>query len=152
LRADEFQALQIRSGTLSDEERKEIQAHVTHSYESLRRIPWPNDLRKVPEIVHMHHEKIDGSGYPRGIGGEQIPIEVRLLTVCDIFDALTASDRPYRSAMPLEDGLDQLKTEARRGQIDSNLVALFIEARVWNRPDPNPTTTSLLNRGSKSTG
>jgi HD-GYP domain-containing protein (c-di-GMP phosphodiesterase class II) len=150
LRADEFEALQIRRGTLSDEEREEIQAHVTHSYESLRRIPWPSDLRKVPDIVHMHHEKIDGSGYPRGIDGEQIPIEVRLLTVCDIFDALTASDRPYRSAMPLEQGLDQLRTEAGRGQIDSNLVELFIETRVWNRPEPDPTTTSLLRRSNRA--
>ncbi len=152
LRADEFQALQIRRGTLSDEERREIQAHVTHSYESLRRIPWPMELRKVPEIVHMHHEKIDGSGYPRGINGEQIPIEVRLLTICDIFDALTASDRPYRSAMPLEQGLDQLRTEARLGQIDSSLVELFIEARVWNRPGPAPTTTGLLRRDNHSAG
>lgn len=146
LRADELQALEIRAGTLTDEQRREIQDHVTHSFESLRRIPWPAELRKVPEIVHMHHEKIDGSGYPQGLEGERISIEARLLTVCDIFDALTAVDRPYRSAMPLERGLDQLRIEAREGQIDSDLVELFIEARSWHRPGRDPTTTSLLNR------
>ena len=101
------------------------------SFRVLEQIPWSADLENVPSIVLAHHEKLDGSGYPQGLKASQIPIRARLLTVCDIFDAVTASDRPYRSAMPIEGGIDILRSEAESGEIDTDLVELFIDARIW---------------------
>ena len=134
LTEDEVLALSIRWGTLTPEEREAIESHVIQSFRVLEQIPWSADLENVPSIVLAHHEKLDGSGYPQGLEGSQIPLRARLLTVCDIFDAVTASDRPYRQAMPIEEGLDILRTEAGQGQIDSDLVQLFIEARIGERP------------------
>ncbi len=130
---DEVTALSVRRGTLTREERQAIESHVIQSFRVLEQIPWSADLENVPSIVLAHHEKLDGSGYPQGLGAEEIPVRARLLTVCDIFDAVTASDRAYRSAMPIEGGLDILRTEAGTGEIDSDLVELFIEARIWER-------------------
>lgn len=130
---DELSSLSVRRGTLTQEERIAIESHVIQSFRVLEQIPWSADLEQVPGIVLAHHEKLDGSGYPNGLTADQIPVRARLLTVCDIFDAVTASDRPYRSAMPIGDGLDILRTEAGRGEIDSDLVELFIGARIWER-------------------
>ena len=131
--AEELASLSVRRGTLTTEERRAIESHVIQSFRVLEQIPWSTDLENVPSIVLAHHEKLDGSGYPQGLKASQIPIRARLLTVCDIFDAVTASDRPYRSAMPIEGGLDILRTEAGRGEIDTDLVELFIEAHIWER-------------------
>lgn len=128
---DELEALCIRRGTLTDAQRREIESHVEHSVAVLGQIPWPKTMRRVPEIVHAHHERLDGSGYPRGRTASEISLESRLLAVCDIFDALTAADRPYRSAMPVESALDLLREEARRGRIDPDVVDLFIDSEVW---------------------
>ena len=101
-------------------------------------------LENVPSIVLAHHEKLDGSGYPQGLGAEEIPVRARLLTVCDIFDAVTALDRPYRSALPIEGGLDLLREDANAGKIDRDLVELFVEARVWERRLETPKLIDLL--------
>ena len=97
----------------------------------LQQIPWPDPMRRIPEIVAAHHEKLDGTGYPAGLRGAEIGIESRLLAVVDIFDAVTAADRPYRSAMPLERALDLLREESGDAKIDAELVALFIDAEIW---------------------
>lgn len=131
LAEDEVAALSIRRGTLTHEERREIETHVSHTYRFLQQIPWSAELRGVADIVHAHHEKEDGSGYPRGLNSEEIPLQAKMLTVCDIFDAVTASDRPYRSAMPVEQGLEILRREAKSGRIDSSFTELFIKAGVW---------------------
>ncbi len=131
LSEQELENLSIPRGTLTDAERRVIQAHVPHSVRVLRQIPWPEVMQKVPEIVHAHHEKLDGSGYPRGLRSEEIPLESRLLTVVDIFDAVTAADRPYRSALAPDRGLDLLGEEATQGKIDRDFTALFTEARIW---------------------
>ena len=81
----------------------------------------------------MHHEKLDGSGYPLGAVGDAIPIQARILAIADIFDALSASDRPYKTAVPLERALDILRYESSAGKLDSDLLDTFIEARVWER-------------------
>jgi 3',5'-cyclic-nucleotide phosphodiesterase len=128
---EELEALCIRRGTLTPAERRTIESHVVESQRFLEQIPWSSDLARIPEIVAAHHEKLDGSGYPRGLRAEQIPLQARLLAVCDIFDALTASDRPYRSAVSCERGLEMLRRHVRAGQIDAALVEVFIEARVW---------------------
>jgi HD-GYP domain-containing protein (c-di-GMP phosphodiesterase class II) len=131
LAPDELESLCVPEGTLTERERRDIESHVTHSFRVLQQIPWPPELEQVPEIVLGHHERLDGTGYPRGLRGDEILPQARLLSVVDVFDALTAADRPYRSAIPLERSLDMLRAEARASRIDTDLVELFIAARVW---------------------
>ncbi|HET7499433.1 MAG TPA: HD domain-containing phosphohydrolase [Kofleriaceae bacterium] len=126
--------LQIRRGSLTEQERIEINSHVVHSYNFLRRIPWGRSLRDVPEIASSHHEKLDGSGYPNALRGPQIPLPARMMAIGDIYDALTASDRPYKKAIPTEKALDILAADVKRGQLDSELFDVFIAAQVWLRP------------------
>jgi HD-GYP domain-containing protein (c-di-GMP phosphodiesterase class II) len=126
--------LQIRRGSLTEHERIEINSHVVHSYNFLRRIPWSRTLRDVPDIAGSHHEKLDGTGYPNALRGAQIPVPARMMAISDIYDALTASDRPYKKAMPTEKALDILAADVRRGQLDSDLFDVFVAARVWTRP------------------
>src|SRR5262249_4523979 len=101
LTSGEGACLSIPRGSLSAEERREIESHVTHTFRFLSQIPWTRDLRRVPEIAYAHHEKLDGKGYPRAIPAAEIPVEARIMTIADIFDALTASDRPYKKAVPV---------------------------------------------------
>ena len=95
----ELCALSTRRGTLTEHERGEIEAHVTHTFRFLSQIPWTPELRNVAEIAYGHHEKLNGLGYPRRLTAERLPVQVRMLTVADIFDALTATDRPYKRAV-----------------------------------------------------
>jgi response regulator RpfG family c-di-GMP phosphodiesterase len=131
LTEEELQALSLPRGNLTAAERAEIESHVTHSYHFLRTIPWTRELARVPELAYGHHERLDGSGYPRGLAGDKIPLGVRIMTIIDIFDALTANDRPYKKAMPVEGALSILEAEAREGKLDASLVRLWIDARVW---------------------
>lgn len=137
--------LSIPRGSLTEEERIEIESHVTHTYTFLSMIPWTKELRQVPEIAFMHHEKLNTRGYPRGLAAQELPAQARIMTICDIFDALTASDRPYKRAVPTEKALDILRFESREGQLDPNLLDLFIASRVYERvltPDsPQNATT-----------
>ncbi len=126
-------ALSVRKGSLTPDERREIQSHVTHTRDFLSVLPWPPELANVPEIAGAHHEKLDGSGYPAGLVGEQIPLASRVMTVCDIYDALTAMDRPYKKAMPVERALAILEDEARQGLLDTDMVQVFIDGRVYQR-------------------
>jgi HD-GYP domain-containing protein (c-di-GMP phosphodiesterase class II) len=126
-------ALSVRRGSLTPEERREIQSHVTHTREFLSVLPWPPELAAVPEIAGAHHEKLDGSGYPEGLAGEQIPLASRVMTVCDIYDALTAMDRPYKKAMSVERALNILEDEASQGLLDTDMVQVFIESRVYEQ-------------------
>jgi hypothetical protein len=130
--------LSIPKGSLSDDERREIESHVTHTYRFLTQIPWTRTLRGVPDIAYGHHEKLDGKGYPRGVPGTSIGVETRMMTISDIFDALTASDRPYKRALPAERALDILKAEVREGKIDSALLDVFVEAAVFKAVQPRP--------------
>jgi HD-GYP domain-containing protein (c-di-GMP phosphodiesterase class II) len=109
LTPDELHFLQIRKGSLDEKERKEIESHVVHSYDFLLEIPWTEELGRIAEIVRGHHEKLNGGGYPDGVTADKLSLETRIMTVCDIFDALTASDRPYKKAMPLEKALQVLQ-------------------------------------------
>ena len=131
---NEASCLQIRRGSLTEPERVEINSHVVHSFNFLRRIPWSRTLRDVPDIAGAHHEKLDGTGYPNGLRGGQIPIPARMMAISDIYDALTASDRPYKRAMPMEKALDILSSDVKRGQLDQDLFDVFVAARVWTRP------------------
>jgi len=127
----ELSCLSIPKGSLSEAERKEIEGHVTHTFRFLSEIPWTRALRRVPEIAYGHHERLDGRGYPRAVPADAIAVETRMMTISDIYDALTASDRPYKKAMPPEKALDILADEARRGQIDAPLLGVFVDAGVW---------------------
>ena len=127
----EFDALNLAKGCLTAEERRQIESHVADSYSFLVLIPWTRDLAGVPTIAHGHHEKLDGSGYPMGLRGNQISVQTRILTICDIFDALTASDRPYKKAVPLEQALDLMSAECRAGKLDAGLFRAFVESKAW---------------------
>jgi HD-GYP domain-containing protein (c-di-GMP phosphodiesterase class II) len=131
LTAAEVSHLSIPKGSLSDRERLEIESHVTHTFNFLQQIPWTRALRRVPEIAYGHHERLDGHGYPRHVPSGQIAVETRMMTISDIFDALTASDRPYKKAMPVDRALAILRDEASRGQIDGSLLDVFVGAAVW---------------------
>ncbi len=132
----ELERLAMLRGSLSTDEREEINAHVEHTYEFLKRIPWTPPLQGIPELAVAHHERIDGSGYPHGLKGDEIPSGARLMAVCDVFDAVTAGDRPYRGAMTVEKGLWILQMEARSGKLDADAVGLFIEQRIWEGITP----------------
>lgn len=131
LTSDEAACLQIRRGSLSEAERLEINSHVVHTYNFLRQIPWSRSLRGVAEIAGAHHEKLDGSGYPHGLRGDQIPVPARMMAIADIFDALTASDRPYKKAMPTDKALDILASDVARGSLDAELFDIFVGASVY---------------------
>lgn len=135
----EFGALAIRRGSLTQEERAEIERHVVHTRDFLKLIPWTPALQRIPEIAAAHHEKLDGSGYPKGLAGEQIPYPSRIMTICDIFDALTAADRPYKPAVPVEHALDILQSEVKTGMLDGDLVKVFIDSRCYLNPVQSPT-------------
>jgi HD-GYP domain-containing protein (c-di-GMP phosphodiesterase class II) len=129
----ELRNLSIARGSLNETERKEIESHVSHTYRFLMQIPWTRDLSRVPDFAHGHHEKLNGGGYPLGIGSEGLPVQTRVMTIADIYDALTASDRPYKKAVPHVKALDILGAEAKRGNIDAQLLEVFIEAKVAER-------------------
>jgi HD-GYP domain-containing protein (c-di-GMP phosphodiesterase class II) len=131
LRCQEVAALRVRRGTLNERERREIEGHVTHTYRFLSQIPWTPELRNVPEIAFGHHEKLNGLGYPRGLTAERIPVQVRMMTIADIYDALTATDRPYKKAVAPERALDILRREADAGELDRDLLATFVGADVF---------------------
>jgi HD-GYP domain-containing protein (c-di-GMP phosphodiesterase class II) len=131
--APELVSLAIPKGSLTNEDRLEIESHVTHTYRFLATIPWTSKLRRIPEIAYGHHEKLDGKGYPRQIAAPELPIQTRMMTISDIYDALTASDRPYKKAIPASKALDILGFEAKEGKLDSALLHLFIDAKVYER-------------------
>lgn len=134
LNANELRCLTIRKGSLDDAERREIESHVEHTYRFLRQIPWTSDLRGIPAIAYGHHEKLNGGGYPRSIGGDEIPVQTRMMTIADIFDALTAADRPYKRAVSTERALDIMQREVDGQMLDSDLFRIFIEAKVYQNP------------------
>ena len=128
----EFSALRLSRGCLTADERRQIEMHVADSHAFLILIPWTGDLAGVPAIAHGHHEKLDGSGYPRGLRGSEISMQTRILTICDIFDALTAADRPYKKALAVDQALDLMQAECQAGHLDAGLFDVFAHARVWS--------------------
>jgi HD-GYP domain-containing protein (c-di-GMP phosphodiesterase class II) len=127
----ELQRLCIPLGSLDPDERREIEQHVTHTYEFLRAIPWTRELARVPDLAYCHHEKLDGTGYPRGLSAPEIPLGARLMTIADIFDALTAGDRPYKPGMPPERAIEILRDEGARGRVEVEAVELLARRQLW---------------------
>ncbi len=131
LTTKEAENLSIGKGSLNFQERLEIESHVTHSFRFLRQIPWTKDLRRIPTIAYAHHEKLNGTGYPNALRSEDIPFQAKMMAICDVYDALTAADRPYKRALPPERALTILGMEVKDGNLDPELVRIFTEARVW---------------------
>ncbi len=133
LESDEVAALQVRRGSLTDIERVEIERHVVNTYKFLSTIPWGRRYADVPRIAAAHHEYLNGSGYPHHLGGADIPIESRIMTIADIFDALTASDRPYKKAVPIDRALSIIESEVKGGKCDAQLFRVFVEGEVYKK-------------------
>jgi HD-GYP domain-containing protein (c-di-GMP phosphodiesterase class II) len=133
LEPQEVVALQIPRGSLTDTERLEIQSHVEHTYKFLSSIPWGKRFADVPRIAGSHHEYLNGTGYPNRVAAAAIPIESRIMTIADIFDALTASDRPYKKAVPTDFALAIIDGEVKAGKCDPALFRLFVEAEVYKK-------------------
>ncbi len=130
LKPDEVARLLTERGSLSLEERTEIEKHVSHTYRFLSKIPWTPDLRQVPEIAHAHHEKLDGTGYPCRLLSGSIPLPSQIMAICDIYDALTASDRPYKKAVPVDKALDIIAADVKGGKLNAELFRIFVQSGV----------------------
>jgi len=131
LTSEEVRFLSIPRGSLDPDERRQIENHVVNSFNFLKQIPWTREFRGIPEIARAHHEKLNGKGYPNGLTAEEIPIQAKMMTICDIYDALSASDRPYKRAVPMDRAIDILKLCVRDEEIDSELFRVFLEAHVY---------------------
>lgn len=133
LEPDDAGALSVKRGSLTPNEYDEISSHVVHTFKFLSNIPWGKAFRRVPQIAGAHHERLNGSGYPNRLRAEEIPVQSKMMSIADIFDALTASDRPYKKAVPLERALDILDFGVTDQHLDAELVRIFREARIWER-------------------
>ncbi|HEY6352276.1 MAG TPA: HD domain-containing phosphohydrolase [Candidatus Angelobacter sp.] len=138
LTQDEVRLLSIRKGSLDEEERRQIEAHVLHTFNFLQQIPWTNEISQIPEIARLHHEKLNGGGYPYKLSSPDIPIQARMMTISDIFDALAAADRPYKKAVSRDRALEILDLAVKDGELDADLFDLFKAARVWGRWKTEP--------------
>jgi len=132
LSPDEILQLMVSRGSLTVEERSVIESHVTDTYQFLRQIPWTKDLKNVPGIAYGHHEKLDGTGYPLGLKQSEIPIQAQMMTIADIYDALTAGDRPYKRALRTDAAMKILREEAAHNKINSDLLELFDRREVFS--------------------
>lgn len=131
LSIDEIENLSIRAGTLNQGEREVINHHITATIKMLEQLPWPNHLKNVPEYAGGHHERMDGKGYPKGLTREMMSVQARIMAIADIFEALTAGDRPYKSAMKLSQAVSILANFAKNGHIDPDLFRLFMQEKIY---------------------
>jgi HD-GYP domain-containing protein (c-di-GMP phosphodiesterase class II) len=123
----------VERGTLTDEERQIINNHISVTIDMLESLPFPKKLQRVPEYAGGHHEKMDGSGFPKGLTREQMSIPARIMAIADIFEALTSQDRPYKDPMPISVALGILKNMRDSNHIDADLYHVFVQDRVWQR-------------------
>jgi hypothetical protein len=130
LSPEEVEKLNIRQGTLSARERAIIQNHATMTYKILSQLPFPKKLRHVPDYAAAHHETLNGKGYPRGLSAAQISLQSRILALVDVFEALTAKDRPYKKGKTLSEAMHTLKMMVKDGHIDPDLFALFQKEEI----------------------
>jgi HD-GYP domain-containing protein (c-di-GMP phosphodiesterase class II) len=130
---DELKNLTIRAGTLTAEERQVINHHIVATNRMLESLPWPKHLKNVPEYAGGHHERMDGKGYPKGLTGEQMSVQARVMGIADIFEALTAKDRPYKKGKTLSESLEILGRFSQNGHIDPHLFDVFVRNGVYLR-------------------
>ena len=131
LNDDELENLQIKSGTLTQAERDIVNYHIVATIKMLEQLPWPKHLKNVPEYAGGHHERMDGSGYPKGLRGDQMSVQARIMGIADIFEALTARDRPYKPGMKLSEAMDIMAQLKRCGHIDPDLFVVFVREHVY---------------------
>jgi HD-GYP domain-containing protein (c-di-GMP phosphodiesterase class II) len=131
LTKEEVRLLSIRKGSLDESEREEVESHVKHTYNFLKQIPWTKEIRNIPEIARGHHEKMNGEGYPAKLDGKDIPLQTRLMTLADVFDALAAADRPYKESISVESALEILRQMVKDGEIDAQVYELFVQEKVY---------------------
>ncbi len=136
LEPEDATALSVKRGSLTPQEYDEITSHVVHTFKFLSNIPWGKAFRRVPQIAGAHHERLNGTGYPNRLRAEEIPVQSKMMSISDIYDALTASDRPYKRAVPVERAIDILEYGVKDQHLDPELVRIFKEARVWERATP----------------
>ena len=118
-------------GNLTDSERSEIQQHIKGTKKLLSKLPYPDHLKQVPFYAGCHHEKINGKGYPNGYSGDKLPIQARIIAIADVFEGLTAPDRPYKKGYKLSKALSILKYMVDDGEIDKDLFELFITKKLY---------------------
>jgi len=135
LTPEEVRYLSIPKGSLSPDERAQIESHVVHSFNFLLQIPWTRQIREIPRIVRAHHEKLNGTGYPYQLRSDEIPVQAKIMTICDIFDALSASDRPYKKAVAADRALNILEMSVKDKELDPELYRLFLEAKIFRLAD-----------------
>ena len=133
LTADEVRNLTIRAGTLTEDERKIINHHIVATIKMLESLPWPRHLTNVPEYAGGHHERMDGKGYPRGLTREQMSVQARCMGIADIFEALTAKDRPYKKGKTLSESLQILGRMKENHHVDPDLFDVFVRRKVYRR-------------------
>lgn len=133
LNEDEVHNLCIRKGTINAEERKEMNDHMVHTVNMLESMPWPRHLRRVPEYACGHHEKMDGTGYPKGVLAGTMSIPARMMAVADVFEALTAGDRPYKPAKKLSEAMEIIAKFKKANHLDPDIVDLFVSSGVYMR-------------------
>lgn len=133
LSADEIENLSIRAGTLTLAERDTINYHIVATIKMLEQLPWPRHLKNVPEYAGGHHERMDGKGYPRGLTRDQMSVPARVMGIADIFEALTASDRPYKPGMKLSQAIGIMEKFKANGHIDPDLFDVFLQKGVYRR-------------------
>ena len=131
LTAEELENLTIRAGTLTQSERETINYHIVATIKMLESMPWPKHLKRVPEYAGGHHERMDGKGYPKGLKRDEMSIQARIMGIADIFEALTARDRPYKSGMKLSEALRILSNFRDNGHIDPDLFDVFVQQKVY---------------------
>ena len=130
---DEVRLLSIRKGSLDENERLQIESHVVHTVNFLQQIPWTSEIRHIPEIARGHHEKLNGQGYPYKLSAPEIPVQTRMMTISDIFDALSAADRPYKHSVTLDHALEILQLAVDDGELDPSLFKIFLESKVYEK-------------------
>ena len=131
LTSDELENLTIRAGTLTQSERNTINHHIVATIKMLEQLPWPRHLRNVPEYAGGHHERMDGKGYPKGLTREQMSVQARVMGIADIFEALTASDRPYKLGMKLSQAMGIMHNFRKNGHIDPDLFDVFVARQIY---------------------
>lgn len=139
---DEQRDLSIRKGSLNEAERKIIENHALVTIKMLNKLPFPDKLKHVPEYAGAHHEKLNGTGYPYGLKKEQLSYPSRIIAIADIFEALTASDRPYKKSMPVSKALQILESMRKDGHIDGDILELFIKEKIYEKFTPQEAATN----------
>ena len=136
--------LKIEKGTLSVEDRKTMEEHVSLSYELLNKLPYPKHLKEVPFYAGCHHEKIDGSGYPNGYSGDKLPLQAIIIAIADVFEGLTAPDRPYKKGYKLSKAIEILSFMVNDNEIDKDLFDLFLNKKVYLKYAKNHVDSSQI--------